>query len=57
MKEFIIDIESNYLSIKEEFEFAVSDKDFICWNEKKIYNHGWNVFGLRFKDKDIIHYD
>lgn len=42
---FISTLEANWLLIKREFE-QIKQEKLLDWPEKKIYNQGWQVFGL-----------
>jgi beta-hydroxylase len=46
-------LEENHALIKEEFFNVVSKEKYLEWPETSLYNHGWNVFGLRFERNDI----
>ena len=39
--------------IKTEFFNVVSKEMYLEWPESFLYNHGWNVFGLRFQRNDF----
>ena len=54
-----LDIFTNSLTekhalIKNEFVIAVTEDKYLEWPESYLYNHGWNVFGLRFQYNDIF---
>ena len=51
---FTNSLEEKHALIKTEFFNAVTKDKYLEWPEPYLYNHGWNVFGLRFQYNDIF---
>lgn len=46
-------LEQHYGQISQEFSEVAGQEIYLEWPETQLYNHGWNVFGLRFQRRDI----
>jgi beta-hydroxylase len=51
---FTNSLEENHAKIKDEFFNAVTKEQYLEWPESHLFNHGWNVFGLRFQHIDVF---
>lgn len=51
--QIVEDLEASFQGIRKEFYDVVSEELYTKWPETSIYNEGWNVFGLRFRNNDL----
>lgn len=50
---FTRDLSQQWRAIRSEFEHAVEESAYVKWPETFLYNEGWNIFGLRYQQKDF----